>query len=299
MSSIFQFKRTANRHARYVPPSDDTPSLSGLQYAGSDFTEYADTTALLADVSSIIGGTGDYHTVKYNDGNPGSGPYMSIDDTVLYNGHPTMKFAFDPANGGHPQVYSAFQQWGGTVTMRHFWYRLRLRFSDGFHTSGPNVNASGAYKLFGWGLYGCDGSGRVELTGAYDGIPSYEIYDSAKHFDQSDFVPTTHPDVYCGSITDEWTGPTPWMDYIVEHKTNDDNKSSRIKFWRAKDGNTPVLAGTATTATSGDQDFPEAYLVALAMNFNQPVTSDMAVWYGAWEVVDGSVHSNPFGLSDG
>jgi hypothetical protein len=252
-----------------------------------DFTKYASTASLQAQISTNIGGTGDGRTVMYNDGY--NGQLAEIDDSVRYNGHATMKYNFPGGTSAHPELWPRLPR-----SLSTMWLRVKIRFSPGFTTTGTLTNSSNAYKLLGWGYSDSYGSGRLEITNT----TQYQLY-YATQTSSSVSVATSTPAQFsvAGNITTEWSDGG-WYDYIIEYK-NTSATTSVARLWIAKDGSTPVLRATSTSTSLSGYTMPQVGYVMLGLNFNQIRLPNQvqALWYGQWEVVDGDQHPNPFGLA--
>lgn len=64
-----------------------------------------------------------------------------------------------------------------------------------------------------------------------------------------------------------------------------------------RDGQVPVLKGTVPGTMLSGGALPLINGVSVGLNFNQVRTASQsqAIWWGQWEVVDGSQHADPFG----
>ena len=255
--------------------------MTGFGIVSDDFTHYSSTADLERNISSLAGGTGDYHTVLYSDGL--NGQLATLDNTVLYNGHATMKYKQPGGGMSTPQLHVYFP------AATHIWYRVKVRFSPGFTTTGVLTNSANAYKLISWGWSnGFDGSGRIEISNT----TQYELYENVQ----------TGPSLVGGSqyltagnITTEWTDGG-WYDYIVE--VDHSQPAGVIRMWRAKDGQTPIYQGQQQETMNNGSSMPPLTNIAVGLNFNQVRAPNQAqaLWWGQWEVVDGTQHPNPFGL---
>ena len=264
-------------------PSNATGSrLSGLAVISDDFSAYATTSDLMARVSSLHGGTADWRTAFYMDG---YGANVSLDPTVQYNGHATMKYTQPGGSGGSPWLAVALP-----TPLTHIWYRVKVRFSPGFTTTGTLTNSANAYKMLSWGWgSGFDGSGRLEITNTTE----YELYENVQN---GPSLVGGGAYLMAGNISTEWTDGG-WYDYIIE--VDHSQLSGVIRLWRAKDGQPPVYQGQTAETMSNGSIMPPLTGISVGLNFNQvrAPSQNQAIWWGQWEVVDGTQHPNPFGLS--
>ena len=261
------------------------PGLSGLAVISDDFTEYAGTPQLMARITlNNPGGTGPAHGSFYGDGINAS--LASIDPSVLYNGHQTLKLSQPGGVANTPWLAV-----GLPTPLTHIWYRAKIRFSPGWTTTGTLSNSANAYKMLSWGWSGADGdgSGRLEISNT----AQYELYENVQ----------TGPSLIgggnyleAGSISTEWTDGA-WYDYIIE--IDHTQPIGVIRLWRSKAGQPPVFIGETQEKMNNGSPMPALTGISVGLNFNQvrAPNQSQAVWWGEWEVVDGTQHSNPFGVS--
>jgi hypothetical protein len=255
--------------------------LSGLAIVSDDFTRYSSTANLMSYITVNAGGTGAWNNSFYSDGQNAS--LMQLDSTVLYNGHPTLKYNQPGGLMATPELYAYFP------ARNHIWYRVKVRFSPGFTTTGTLTNTSNAYKLLSWGWTGASGSGRIEITNTTE----YQLYENVQ----------TGPTLigggtylHAGAISTEWSDGG-WYDYIVE--VDHSQPVGVIRLWRAKDGQTPVYKGQTLEQMNDGSPMPLLSYITVGLNFNQvrAPNQTQALWWGQWEVVDGNQHPNPFGVT--
>lgn len=269
-----------------VPVTSTTGSgLSGLQVIGDDYTTYANNAAFQNNISTVAGGTGGGGSL-YKDGVNAN--LASIDTTVLYNGHQTAKYTQPGGVPNTPQLWANFP-----TNLNNFWFRGHVRFSNGFTTTGTNTGSASAYKLFGWGydFTQVNGSGRCEITN----VNQYDFYwgVASKTTGATTGGGQHSP---AGAITTEWTDQA-WYTYIIQVVNN--GNAETTKLWRGRESDTPTLrATTGGTMLDGTSNVPSIYSVEVGINFNQTrvVGGDQALWWGDWEVVDGSIHPDPYNL---
>ena len=267
-----------------TPPVVTPPSTTNLAFESDSFTQYANTAALLANVSSAIGGTGNPGSVTYNDGYSKTGSLLLIDTTVKYNGHQTLRYTFPGGTQQYPGLWANF-----ATTHKIIWYRVAARWSPGWTTTGTNSGAN-AYKLLGWGWDTYDGSGRVEITNT----TQYQLYWNFQA-KVTGAVLGGGPDSVAGNIVNEWTDGA-WYIYVL--MVDFSQPKGVAKLWIYKDGTTPVLRARTSGGLTSGAALPNLTGVMIGMNFNQTRAANQTqyIWWGKWEVVDGTAHPNPFGL---
>lgn len=268
-----------------VSPTPTGSGLSSLRVTGDDFTQYKTTAALLTNITNGAGGTGTSQTALYNDG--ANATLASIDESVLYNGHHTLKYAQPGGEANTPELWVNFKN---GQTLQVLWYRVKLRFSPGWTTSGTLTNSANAYKLLGFGWDTYDGSSRLEITNTNQ----YQIGWTTQSKSGGATTGGGNTAVL-GNITTEWQDGG-WYDYII--KADFSKSPASASVWMAKDGQTPVLKGTASGTMVNGLPLPHLTGVMLGLNFNQvrAASQSQSLWYGQWEVIDGVKNSNPYGL---
>jgi hypothetical protein len=232
-----------------------------------------------------VGGTGDLNTVLYNDG-PNAGLAV-LDTTVKYNGHPTVKYNQLGGTNLGPELWSTFPN-GKTIT--NMWLRAVIKFSPGFTTYGITANSSNSYKLLGWAWAGTNGRGGLGFTNTnqYTFTWGVETY-------QGQWLGFTEPTGF-RNVTTEWSDSA-WYSYVI-HYEQTSSTTTRTSFYLGRNTATPqlvyVMNGTMDSGT-----VPPLNRVMLGLNFNsvRPANESQALWYGQWEVVDGSQYTNPFNLN--
>lgn len=230
------------------------------------------------------GGTGPRSGSFYGDGINAS--LASIDGSVIYNGHATLKLSQPGGVSNTPWLGV-----GLPSPLAHIWYRVKIRFSPGYTTVGTLANSANAYKMLSWVWNGFNGSGRLELSNTNQ----YQLYENVQALSNGSLV-GGGTDLIAGSISTEWSDGA-WYDYIIEvdHSQN----VGVIRLWRGKDGQPPVYQGQALEKMQDGTQMPPLTGVTVGLNFNQTraPNQNQAVWWGQWEVVDGTLHVNPFGVS--
>jgi hypothetical protein len=282
------------------PPTDPTPTepppatvppatgagVSSYALISDDFSKYADSKAFLANVTSAHGGTGTPGSVLYNDCHNPS--LATIDKSVLYNGHATLKYNMAANTAEVPQLWPSLPH-----TLTRMWLRVKLRYSPGFTTTGVSSGGTG-YKLLGWGW--ADG---------YDGRGSLEFENVNQYYFRWTLVPRNTAltssgtkNIQGGAVSNEWSDGG-WYDYIILVEQTKDGTGMRQRFWMTKDGSTPTLRADQSGTMAAGQKAPPIDRIMLGMNFNmvRAATQSQAMWIGQWEVVDGSKYANPFGLA--
>ena len=258
--------------------------LSGVGLFADDFTQYHNTADLMANTSSLIGGTGNYQTVLYNDG--ANANLVSLDTVVRYNGHATMRYDQPGGVATTPTLHHAFYS---VAPLTKMWLRAKIRFSPGYTTTGTLTNSANAYKMLGWGWSGFNGRGSLEISNTNEYEFYWYVFNSTGQTIAGGNVSSA------GTISTEWTDGG-WYDYILEYEITSDT-TAIARAWFQKDGAAPTLRAV-TTGAGPVGTIPAVNAVFLGLNFNQvrATTQNQSIWYGQWEVVDGTQHPNPFSI---
>lgn len=255
-----------------------------------DDMAYADTAALLAQDSP----TGKYLEVQ----GTGSG-VLSIDPTVQYGGHNTLRYRFSNATGsGTPRIVT-----NGIGLTGDAWYMYRLKWSPGF----CNIINNGylyakAHKLNDFGFVGQQGRILSAITNG-SGTPGGGNnngdfqWETQTKTNAGVFLNTTMRKVISGASSLYQDGL--WYQQIVHFQRVGANHY-RVRSWFHEDGQTPTLLATINardgyhTAPTGlgELQFPCTFNALAA---GAPgVGVDQSVWQDGWRVYAGA--DDPFGL---
>jgi hypothetical protein len=268
-----------------IPAGGNGPELSGKAFLSDDYHAYSSSAALRSNISSLHAGTGDPHTSLYNDG-PSAG-LAELDATVTYNGHPTVKYNQPGGTAAGPQMWPSFPK-GKLLT--DMWFRAVIRFSPGFTTYGVTPNCAKAYKLLGWGWEGMTGRGGLGFTNTTDYTFTWGLESAGKS------LGFTEPTGF-RKVTTEWTDGA-WYDYVI-HYEQTSATTTRTTLYIGRNSETPRLVYVMNGAANPGVTVPPVDRVMLGLNFNsvREQSQNQALWYGEWEVVDGSQYANPFDLN--
>jgi hypothetical protein len=266
---------TGGETAEVLPPPPPPPPSGTAPFAGATLAQtfqFESTEAFLNAATALRYGTR-------------SRDLFAIDETVQYNGHKTLRYNQPGGTSRSPELVVPLP-----YSMAKVWVRAKIRWSTGYTTMGKSDSYSRGYGVLGWGWEsGIEGSGSLYLTNTNQ----YQTSWYAKYAGGSGLGPFVA--AAAGHIQNEWTDGA-WYDYIVcvERISNTD---TRTRVWIAKDGQVPVLRANLLSRTYGATS-PRVNRVQFGREFNQERLDGMgqALWFGQWEVVDGSRFDNPYGL---
>lgn len=260
------------------------PGQASLQSAVTydDFTRYHSTADLQNAISTNIGGTGSPASALYTDGhNP---QLASLDQSVTYNGHATVRYDQPAGSGNTPELWVNFKN---GVTLRNFWYRVTVRYSPGWTTKGTLTNSANSYKLFDWGWAGgMNGRGGIVLTNT----TQYQAYFYLLNGGSTITAPNDTP---FGNVQGEWTDGQ-WYTYVLNYQQSTPTTAT-LRVWMAPTGQTPKLVATVN-GNSLSSTWPAVNRIEVGENFNQIRVNAQSIWIGEWSVFDGSQYSNPYNV---
>jgi hypothetical protein len=175
------------------------------------------------------------------------------------------------------------------------WVRLRMRLSPGWTDAGPEPAGHGnAYKIA-FILWQGDFE-RFNLGTISNGY-SFGVSYGNVTMSQTQMSGATN--WHGSALTDERTGAE-WWEYVLYHERLS-STTGRWRIWKRQLTQNMQLAdlpfifdGYDMVASSGT--IPQARQLVLGANKNKCTPTTQYIYWGPYEVVDGSVYGNPFGL---
>jgi len=251
--------------------------------AYEDFTSYANTAAL---VSAVTNGSSLYSSDDI-DGN-----LVELDTTVTFEGHPTMRYNLPGGGASPPQVTGLFP-----ATL-NCWVRVRIRFGPGFTTNADPTNSipgnstqSKAYKLLFLAYSSASGRSGIEFTNTDDYVSYLGTTISSTNYGAS-ATPT-----WVKATRGEWSSGE-WFDYIMYQEATP--TTARFRWWikQTNSASAPTLIQDTGTYAS-PITWPSATKLLLGRNYNRTRLGSESFYmnWGSWEIVDGSIYSDPFGVT--
>ena len=172
------------------------------------------------------------------------------------------------------------------------WFRFRVRFSPGWTTAGPYPRGwANSYKLAFILWKGYSGRSEIEFSNTRQYILGVGVQGV-----RCTEIPLPGGQRW-GTVTSEWTGAE-WWEFVM-HYERIGSGSLQARWWRR-----PLTRGGAIVENpftfSGVEETcstaPQVRGIALGANKNKATPVTQYVYWGPWEVVDGSVYPNPFRL---
>lgn len=174
------------------------------------------------------------------------------------------------------------------------WVRVRVKFSPGWTTTGPYpLRAANSYKLiFLLWERGYNGRAEIEFSNTSEYILGIGGVACAERPLQALRKPFGH-------TTSEWTGGE-WWEYVLYYERTGPT-SQRMRWWRRQLTQGGVVANTGFTffgleRTGCARATPRVRVVQLGGNKNRTTPVDQFIYWGPFQIVDGSRYANPFNL---
>jgi hypothetical protein len=252
------------------------PAISAQRLMGDDYTTYSTTAAFMANVG--IGRL-------YNDGVNQS--LVSLDTSVKYNGHATLRYNQPGGTDKTPELWPSLPN---GMKLTNVWLHVVIRYSPGWTTKGVMTNTDNSYKIlgFGWSNYYARAGFHLANTTAY------QIFTNAVNTSGQTVMPAVFG--MAGSPTTEWQDGG-WYDYYLHYEATSAT-ATRFRLWRGRAGQAPVLVATVNNSVPVGAKVPSVGSVMLGQNFNniRAASQNQAIWYGMWEVIDGSTYPKPYAI---
>lgn len=198
----------------------------------------------------------------------------------------------DSTEGFSPQMHKVLP-----VPLDKVWWRFRIRFSVGWTAVGSGgVSTGNAYKVAHMYMPGGGAAGRTRVD-----IENTTQINFGFGFPGRSYTQTAQSGNWSGTVNTEFTDGQ-WYEFIFYHEKLGVT-TGRTRWWRRKltQGGTIVdnpfffAQIDATGATSADT-FPQIREIAQGINKNRSNDQTQYIYWGPWEVVDGSIYPNPFGV---
>ena len=217
--------------------------------------------------------------------------YVDITQDPTFGNVARITFAQSDETGFSPKLARTLPQ-----ALDRVWFRFRVKFAPGFTTAGPYpVGHANSYKLAFWTWEGFGGRGQIEFSNTTQYIIGLGVNSGGTYFRYNE---TPLPgSLSWGSVTTEWTDGE-WWEYVVYYEKTGAT-SARNHLWRRRLTNGGVIANNPFTywavEISGSTT-PRVRAVDLGPIKNKSNPTTMHLYWGPWEVVDGSAYPNPFGM---
>ena len=270
----------------------------GLLVTGEDWQNMTSTQDVLDVAGGGFGGRFFFHT---SGADPADTGYVTLTTTDPTFGRVVKCLQGDNSDSLHPQTTSGKRSFTG---ISRAWYRFTAKWQSGFTLEGQ-PGATPAWKfMFGgtqrhivW-TFG-DNYNYVEHFNDYGGSSSFLPGSATKMFNAQVSLGNTE------MVDEEW-----WEFIVYEERVSSTHYRNRV--WRRELTANDVITGPSSSAvwddpggefgeetTNGTVPAGESSNIQLGINRNVSMflgTSQHWFW-GPWEVLDGSVVADPYGIA--
>lgn len=225
-----------------------------------------------------------------------SDPYQSVDLVQDPTFGQVVRIKFEAGRSG--AVHGSADL---PTPLPHVFYRFRVRFEPGFSTVGSQpAGHANSYKLafVTWDTM----NSRMQIE--YSNTSQYILGASFQDPQTNQYLNGTSTQrpgsTSFGSVTTEWTDNEWWEFVMAYHRVSD--TQAAFHWWRRQLTENGVVVDNAFTYEGSDESYPSGTSlprvrnVAFGVNRNKIPDQDYFLYWGPWEVVDGSLSPNPFGL---
>ncbi|HET6232064.1 MAG TPA: hypothetical protein VFE05_18465 [Longimicrobiaceae bacterium] len=201
-----------------------------------------------------------------------------------------------PANAGSPGSSPRMAQ--KVAPLDDMWLRWKMRFEPGWTTSGPDpAGSADSYKLAFFQWEGFDGRGELQFSNGTDYVTGVGVQErGGAYLPYLEMpLPGSAPDF--GRVTTEWTDGE-WWEYAIHYRKTGE-RSAVFQYWRrrlTRGGRIDPGGWTYHGMEMRGSPTPRVAKVELGANKNKNNPRDLHLFWGPWEVVDGSRHPDPFAL---
>lgn len=176
------------------------------------------------------------------------------------------------------------------------WYRFRVKFHPGWTTVGPNPSGwANSYKLAFWLWDGYEGRGQIEFSNTDQYILGIGVNNNGSYLQ---YTERTLPNsTTFGRVSTEWTDGEWWEFVAYYEKTG--ATSARQHWYRRRLTNGGAIASNPWTYVGIEltgATTPRVRGITLGANKNKNNPTTMYLYWGSYEVVDGTQYPNPWGL---
>jgi hypothetical protein len=178
--------------------------------------------------------------------------------------------------------------------LERMWFRYRVRHEPGWTTAGPAPSGhANAYKQAFWLWEGYQGRGQIEISNTDEYVLGFGVSDNGSYLRYSErALPGS---TSFGRITTEWTDGE-WWEFVVHYEKTGPT-SARQRWWKRRLTRGGAIASEPWTFVGievGGATTPRVRGITLGANKNKSNPTTMRLFWGPWEVVDGTRHPDPW-----
>ena len=195
--------------------------------------------------------------------------------------------------GSSPQMHQSLSQ-----PLAKMWYRWRMRYEPGWTTVGPDpAGHANSYKVAFWLWQNYEARGGVVFTNSTQYLIEFGVRQPGGSYLQYNERPIPGSALNFGNVSTEWTD-NQWYEFVAYYDKTGPTTAQQHYWRRRLTTNGQVAPGPwiyMGLDLSG-QPTPLVRGIQLGINKNKNNTHDMYIYWGPWEVVDGSAYPNPWGM---
>ena len=179
--------------------------------------------------------------------------------------------------------------------LEKMWFRWRMKYSPGFTTSGPlPPGHANSYKVAFWLWSHYEGRGSIEISNTTQYFAGMGVKVPGGDWVRYQERPLPGSTSF-GQVTTEWTDGE-WWEFVVYYNKTGPNSARQYHWRRRLTTRSAVTAQpfvfTGFEVTGGPTPLVSGIRLGETKNKNNPST--MHIYWGPWEVVDGTAYPNPF-----
>jgi hypothetical protein len=220
--------------------------------------------------------------------------YVDLVPDVTFGKVVRVTFKGDTQTGWAPKIDKNFP-----APLAKMWYRWRVKWEPGWTSRGTYPTGyANSWKMGFWLWDGYQRRGEIEFSNTTQYILglSFLKNDGTSLIYSETSLPGSQD---WGNITTEWSDAE-WWEYVVYYERIS-STDARQHFWRRRLTNNGVIADNPFTymglgITNAQSPLPAVRGISLGANRNKNSDTTMHLFWGPWEVVDGSQFPNPWGM---
>ena len=195
--------------------------------------------------------------------------------------------------GSSPQLHKSLQQ-----PLSKMWYRWRMRYEPGWTTVGPDpAGHANSYKVAFWLWQNYEARGGVVFSNGSQYLIEFGVKQPGGGYLRYNERPIPGSALDFGNVSTEWVD-NQWYEFVVYYDKTGPTTAQQ-HYWRRRLTTNGQIAPGPWIYMGLDlsgQPTPLVRGIQLGVNKNKNNTKDMHLYWGPWEVVDGSTYPNPWGM---
>jgi hypothetical protein len=221
--------------------------------------------------------------------------YVHVVSDATFGKVVRITFKGDPQTGWAPKIDADFP-----APVAKMWFRWRIKWAPGWTTQGTYPTGyANSWKMAFWlwdSAYGQRGEIEFSNTTEYILGLSFLLPSGNKlTYTETPLAGSQN----WANVTTEWSD-SEWWEYVVYYDRLS-STNARQHFWRRRLTANGVIANNPFTylglaLSNASAPLPAVRGVSFGPTRNKNSDSTMYLFWGPWEVVDGSLYPNPWGM---